>query len=278
MILLDHLSRRKTRPIACVSATKTNCYLEQTWLKKTNQVKERQNDKDKMENRAENFLISWLKTFICPDNLQAWVLNSIKVKTWVLSLPTQILYTGTANCKYWPSWCWRCVDCRPPHCICCKLGPGTWRRVRGSSHGWLLRGVWLILPHNTSRVTCSLSTYSCAPRRWWGRRCRKRASRQGRRPCGAAAQVSARGSHHTRSSRGQGLGRKGIKQRPFLDLGCHNCKSKTRPIIFSYIIYNYTTRESKQLPGYYSLWWTPIRFSQPPPNTNSHYRFPSLYF
>ena len=91
MILLDHLSRRKTRPIACVSATKTNCYLEQTWLKKTNQVKERQNDKDKMENRAENFLISWLKTFICPDNLQAWVLNSIKVKTWVLSLPTQIL-------------------------------------------------------------------------------------------------------------------------------------------------------------------------------------------
>lgn len=26
MILLDHLSRRKTWPIACVSATKTNCY------------------------------------------------------------------------------------------------------------------------------------------------------------------------------------------------------------------------------------------------------------
>lgn len=84
--------------------------------------------------------------------------------------------------KLLPSWCWRCVGCRPPRCICCKLGPETWRRARGSSHDWL----------------------SCAPRRWWGRRCRTRASRQGRQPCGAAAQVSARGSHHTRSSRGQG--------------------------------------------------------------------------
>ena len=113
--------------------------------------------------------------------------------------------------QYWPSWCWRCVGCRPPRCICCKLGPETWRRARGSSPDWLLRGVGIILPPNTSRVTCSLSTYSCAPRRWWGRRCSSRASRQGRRPCGAAAPVSARGSHHTRSSRGQGLGSRGIK-------------------------------------------------------------------
>lgn len=40
-----------------------------------------------MESRAENFLISWLNTFICPDNLQAWVLHSIWPQSWVLSLP-----------------------------------------------------------------------------------------------------------------------------------------------------------------------------------------------
>ena len=204
MILLDHLSRRKTWPIACVSATKTNCYLEQTWLKKTNQVKERQNDKDKMENRAENFLISWLKTFICPDNLQAWVLNPIKVKTWVLSVPN----SNSLHCSTDPHDVDDVLAADRPVVFVVSSAP----RRDGGRAGAATTDCWeeLDLYFTTKYVTCSLSTYSCAPRRWWGRRCRTRASRQGRQPCGAEAQVSARGSHHTRSSRGQGLGRRGV--------------------------------------------------------------------
>ena len=109
---------------------------------------------------------------------------------------------------YWPAWCWRCVDCTPPRYICCKLGPEMWRRGRGNSPGWLLRGVKIYI--NNKYITCHVcSTYSCAPRRWSGRRCRTHASRQGRRPCGAEAPASAQGSRHTRSSRGPGLG--GVK-------------------------------------------------------------------
>ena len=65
--------------------------------------------------------------------------------------------------QYWPSWCWRCVGCRPPRCICCKLGPETWRRARGSSHDWLLRGVGFIFYHQIRHVF-SLNLLLCSPK------------------------------------------------------------------------------------------------------------------
>ena len=124
----------------------------------------------------------------------------------------------------WPAWCWPRAGCRRRRCTCCRLGRGRWRRGRGSSRGWLLRQGAVIETRilfeqirkfkNYGKMLCTniltaptFATHSCALRRWWGRRCRTRASRQGRRPCGAAAPACARGNRHTRSSTGPGLGK-----------------------------------------------------------------------